>query len=113
MATNEKDRLGDKLRDVERAREDVYFAERDREMVAKLRHVKESETETVLKQAAHMRCPKCGERLHERSLHGVEVKECTACRGMWLDQGELEKIGQRENDGWIARWLRTEFPETT
>ncbi|MFI5395068.1 MAG: zf-TFIIB domain-containing protein [Candidatus Binatia bacterium] len=113
MATNEKDRLGDKLRDAERAREDAYFAERDRELVAKLRRVKESDTEAVLKQAARMRCPKCGEHLHQRSLNGVEVEECAACRGMWLDQGELEKIGQREADGWIARWLRTEFPKTT
>ena len=33
MAADEKDRLGDKLRDVERAREDLYFAERDRQLL--------------------------------------------------------------------------------
>jgi hypothetical protein len=31
---------------------------------------------------------------------------------VWLGQGELEKISQRETEGWIARWLRTEFPES-
>jgi ribosomal protein L37AE/L43A len=112
MAANEKDRLGDKLRDVERAREDLYFAERDRELVAKARHGKESETEAVIKQAAHMRCPKCGERLQQRSLHGIEVDECSACHGMWLDQGALGKIGRQDTEGWIARWLRTEFTGT-
>ena len=112
MAVNEKDRFGDKLRDAERAREDVYFAERDRELLAKLHHAKEGETEDVLKQAAHMRCPKCGERLRKRSFHAVDVEECPSCHGMWLDQGELEKIGHQETGGWIARWLRTEFPET-
>ncbi len=111
MARNEKDRLGEKLKDVERAREDVYFAERDRELLAKLRKAKQGEGEEVLKEAALMRCPKCGARLQERALHGIEVDECRDCRGMWLDQGELEKIGKREADGWIARWLRTEFPE--
>ena len=111
MATNDKDRLGDKLRDAERAREDQYFAERDRKLMAKLRRGEEGEAEETLKKAAHMRCPKCGERLQQRSMHGVEVDECPACHGMWLDQGELEKIGKRESDGWIARWLKTEFPK--
>ena len=34
---DEKDRYGDKLRDVERGREDSYFAERDRELLEKIR----------------------------------------------------------------------------
>ena len=33
----EKDRWGEKLRDAEKAREDKYFADRDRELLAKLR----------------------------------------------------------------------------
>ncbi|MEW6270484.1 MAG: hypothetical protein AB1689_14430 [Thermodesulfobacteriota bacterium] len=38
MAPNsEKDRLGDKLRDLEHAREDLYFAERDRRLIENLR----------------------------------------------------------------------------
>ena len=32
-----KDRLGDKLRDVEKAREDKYFAERDKELIRKMK----------------------------------------------------------------------------
>lgn len=110
MAKNEKDRLGEKLKDVERAREDIYFAERDRELLAKLRGAKAKESEKILKQAAHMRCPKCGAHLQQRILNDVEVDICPDCHGMWLDQGELEKIGKRETEGWIARWLRTEFP---
>ena len=43
MAT-EKDRLGNKLRDAERAREDQYFAERDRQLIDRLRESKEGET---------------------------------------------------------------------
>ena len=36
-ANSEKDRFGDKLRDLEHAREDLYFAERDRQLIAKMR----------------------------------------------------------------------------
>ncbi len=109
MATEEKDRLGDKLRDAERAREDQYFAERDRELVERLRRTKEGETEAALKQAAQMRCPKCGTRLQAHTLHGVSVDECPACHGMWLQEGELQELARREDEGWIARWLRSEF----
>ncbi len=38
----QKDRLGTKLRDKEKADEDRYFAERERELVAKLRKKKEA-----------------------------------------------------------------------
>lgn|SRR5690349_21695163 len=39
-----------------------------------------------------MTCPKChGEmRVYERS--GVTVDQCTECRGLFLDRGELEKL---------------------
>jgi hypothetical protein len=35
--TDEKDRFGDTMRLVERAREDIYFADRDQELLVKLR----------------------------------------------------------------------------
>lgn len=47
---DEKDRLGDKLRDAERGREEQYFAQRDREMLAKLKSAKSGEKEETLKQ---------------------------------------------------------------
>jgi predicted Zn-ribbon and HTH transcriptional regulator len=109
MARDEKDRLGDKLRDVERAREDQFFAERDRKLVEEIRRSSAGE----VKPAAHMLCPKCGETFRKRKLRKVSVEECPGCHGMWLDQGGLKEIARQETegqDGWIARWLRTEFP---
>jgi Zn-finger nucleic acid-binding protein len=103
---DEKDRLGDKLRDAEKAREDQYFKQRDRELLEKLKGAKASDAEEALKQAALMRCPKCGERLSTITRHEVVVEECAACHGVWLDHGELEHIAQRESEGWAARWLR-------
>lgn len=40
-----------------------------------------------------MNCPRCqGAALDERERDGVVVDVCRACRGMWLDRGELEKL---------------------
>ncbi|SNT46658.1 hypothetical protein SAMN05421812_106404 [Asanoa hainanensis] len=48
-----------------------------------------------------MTCPKCrGEmRTYERS--GVTIDQCTECRGIFLDRGELEKLFEAE-----ANWNR-------
>lgn len=102
---DEKDRFGDKLRDSEKAREDQYFAERDRELLRKIKTADAAHPEQALKEAAHMRCPKCGERLATKEHLEVTIDECPACQGMWLDKGELEQIARRENTGWLARYL--------
>ncbi|WP_328989956.1 zf-TFIIB domain-containing protein [Kribbella sp. NBC_01245] len=41
-------------------------------------------------------CPKCqgSMRVYERS--GVTVDQCTECRGIFLDRGELEKLVDAE-----------------
>jgi uncharacterized protein len=110
MAMEEKDRFGTKLRDAERGREDQYFAERDRQLIDRLRESKGGETDAAaLKEAVHMRCPKCGTPLNSHTLHDVSVDECPSCHGVWLDAGELESLATWENAGWIARWLRSEF----
>src|SRR4051812_14472046 len=52
-----------------------------------------------------MTCPKChGDmRVYERS--GVTVDQCTECRGIFLDRGELEKIFEAE-----ANWNSRQAP---
>jgi Zn-finger nucleic acid-binding protein len=49
-----------------------------------------------------MTCPKChGDmRVYERS--GVTVDQCTECRGIFLDRGELEKLFEAEAN-WNSR----------
>ena len=44
-----------------------------------------------------MLCPRCvATELTLREQDGVAVDVCPACRGMWLDRGELERLlGQR------------------
>ena len=43
-----------------------------------------------------MNCPICSEvSLVKSDREGIEVDYCPACRGVWLDRGELDKIIER------------------
>ncbi len=42
-----------------------------------------------------MVCPKCNAHLNVSHRQGVEIDVCPACRGVWLDRGELDKIINR------------------
>ncbi|HJY81904.1 MAG TPA: zf-TFIIB domain-containing protein, partial [Candidatus Binatia bacterium] len=106
LTMDEKDRLGGKLKEKEKAEEDRYFAERDRKLLAKLKEQRSEAEEAALHQQALMRCPKCGEKLVSLQHHEVTVEECPSCQGMWLDRGQLETLAQRENESWLARFIR-------
>ena len=105
MSDGEKDHYGDKLRDAEKAREDKFFADRDRELLQKLKAQTGTQEEQSVRELARMRCPKCGERLVTRTQLDVEIDACPTGHGIWLDDGELEKLTARENTGWLARVL--------
>ncbi len=40
-------------------------------------------------------CVKCTNVLDRSTIAGVEVDHCPSCGGLWLDRGELEKLGTR------------------
>jgi uncharacterized protein len=42
-----------------------------------------------------MKCPNCNETLVMADRQGIEIDYCPACRGVWLDRGELDKIIDR------------------
>jgi Zn-finger nucleic acid-binding protein len=37
-------------------------------------------------------CPKCHNVMHQYERNGVTVDQCTECKGLFLDRGELEKL---------------------
>lgn len=47
-------------------------------------------------------CPKCHVALELLTLRGVEIDRCSLCKGVWLDEGELEQLC-RPATGVIAR----------
>jgi Zn-finger nucleic acid-binding protein len=52
-----------------------------------------------------MLCPKCHSLMHAYERNGVVVDQCTECRGIFLDRGELEHLVDAE-----ARFNRGEAP---
>ena len=88
---SEKDRFGEKMKLVERAKEDIYFAEKDRELIEKLKSVlKKVEGGATEKQS--LVCPKCRGKLETYSFMEFYLDRCQSCDGVWLDKGELEGI---------------------
>ena len=88
-----------------RAEENRFFAERDRELIDKLKQQKEDEHEQTIKDLALARCPRDGERLAQRDLHGVTIDECPECNGIWLDTGELEALSERQGGEGVGNFL--------
>ena len=39
-----------------------------------------------------MKCPNCQELLLMTQRNNIEIDYCPACRGVWLDRGELDKM---------------------
>ena len=39
-----------------------------------------------------MNCPKCESEMRHYERNGVTVDQCTGCRGIFLDRGELERL---------------------
>jgi Zn-finger nucleic acid-binding protein len=44
-----------------------------------------------------MTCPKCSGPMRTYERNGVHVDQCTDCRGIFLDRGELERLIDAEN----------------
>jgi Zn-finger nucleic acid-binding protein len=42
-------------------------------------------------------CPKCGADMRTYERNGVVVDQCTECRGLFLDRGELERLVDAES----------------
>jgi Zn-finger nucleic acid-binding protein len=55
-----------------------------------------------------MTCPKCHGELRQYERSGITVDQCTECRGIFLDRGELEKLFEAE-----ASWNRQHTPAGT
>jgi Zn-finger nucleic acid-binding protein len=99
---SEFDKYTETWRDIERAREDIYFAQKDRELLAQLRAKGQQELEEAILDLCRMRCPKCARKLEETIYNEVRIDRCTGCGGVWLDPGELETLAPEEHKNWLS-----------
>src|SRR5262245_29907222 len=103
---DDKDRLGSTLKKKGKADESQFFAERDKEIIERLRKELTPAEQSAIKEFAHSRCPRCVKPLVQEDHLGVTVDRCPDGHGLWLDDGELEAIAGRERDSWLGRLFR-------
>jgi hypothetical protein len=87
--------------------EDEYIKRQEIEQLREARRRTAHDTERLEKQRLRelhwMRCPKCGMELAEVDFKGVTVDACFACGGMFLDHGEIDKVLEHKEAGWLDR----------
>lgn len=111
----EKDRFGDFIRLLEQAKEDVYFAEKDRELIEKLKRQLQQAQKGQLENST-LRCPRCGINLSNSTLMDIPMKVCSTCGGAWVDHDALAKLLNKKNGpqathSWSKGSLRYVWPE--
>ena len=95
-----------------REKEEQYFAEQEqlkrKSLREKLDQERESTRKDNLRETHWMKCPKCGHDLAEKKYEDILIDQCSTCRGIWLDPGELELLlsGQKAK-GFLTRFMDT------
>src|SRR5277367_4494105 len=100
--SDEKDRLGDKLREMQHAREGQWAHDHDEDLLAKLRERLAQREKMVsedlrlidersgLRASSRGVCPRCGRALVEHSDGDLTRLECPNNDGAWLDRPALD-----------------------
>lgn len=94
-----------------RDQEEDYFRKQDLELIRKLRAKQDAERRELERrermEAHWMRCPKCGAEMKEIEFLHVRLDECTECKGIFADHGELEILMKAKEQGkFLERLLR-------
>ena len=91
---DEKNRLGDKLQNVEKAREDQWAAQQDRRTSGN----NSAQAERVTRsgesgpEKASGACPHCHQQLVKSEKAGLTMMTCQTGDGAWIDKSELDKL---------------------
>lgn len=80
--------------------ENEYFHKMELELKKKIKEEHneklKKEEKRKLKELHHMHCPKCGMGLVEIDYKNIRIDECSGCKGIWLDAGEIDSIRELE-----------------
>ena len=52
---------------------------------------------------ADLTCPKCQSPMRSYERSGITIDQCTGCRGVFLDRGELERLVDMEGNFYEQR----------
>lgn len=85
MSNDERDRFGQKLHDVEAARENEWARKHDQELLEKMR----------AKKSAEVTCPECDQKLVPDSEHGTDGMICPERHGAWFSWDAIVKMINR------------------
>lgn len=97
--------------------ENEYFAREDAERIRKLAQEMRKRLEAAERErrrALHwMRCPRCGDEMHEVVHEGVALDLCVGCHGIFVDEHDLVRAAHRPVPGavmsGILNWFRAEL----
>jgi hypothetical protein len=98
MSNGEKDKLGEKLHDVEAARENEWARKRDQELIEKLRHAKHhseaahANDESHPQPAAFGSCPECKQELVPNTDQRIGGMICPQRHGAWFGWDTVARI---------------------
>jgi Zn-finger nucleic acid-binding protein len=95
------DPLDGAMRLLERVRQGIYFAGRDRELIEKFKAgLKKIERSVAENRRRH--CPNCTAGMEAYSFLEFVLERCQSCGGIWMDQRELEAILQKATRSHLA-----------
>lgn len=90
--------------------EDEYIAkeeaEKTKQLKVKLKEQLSEQEREQTKAQCYMKCPKCGSDLNEVVFRGIKIDRCLFCDGVWLDEGELEKLAGTEDESIIGNIIQ-------
>jgi Zn-finger nucleic acid-binding protein len=90
-----------------KGQEEEYFRRKEQEALEKVRQRVAAEEQITPREKAALRCPKCEGNLEEITFQNVLIDRCSACHGVWLDAGELERLTTKEGQGWFSHFWRS------
>ena len=97
--------MSDAFDERRRGLEEEYFHRKNKEAVEKLRAKMKVAADAKAAGTSSVACPRCGGSLKESKFEDVTIDTCEKCAGVWLDAGELERLTQREQGGWLSGLL--------
>jgi hypothetical protein len=83
--------------------EEEYFARQDAELLRRERATLEHDAAEAERRSHRDKCPRCGHDLHGEAYHGVPVRRCGHCGGVWLDAAALDQIAGHDDPGILGR----------